>query len=158
MKLVTSTLRLTLYLILFSTTSTYAGVLGISDVEVEKALKGTGSDQVYIRIFDGIVPIPNVYAFEAGPVKTAAIFKGVDGAVSVGAYSDLPNDFSGWINERTLTEIEYCGLNVKRQVTGDVESVLVHDENQYLFFASTAKNVWKAALKTYCSSKNGKEK
>ncbi len=42
MKLVTSTLRLTLYLILFSTTSTYAGVLGISDVEVEKALKGTG--------------------------------------------------------------------------------------------------------------------
>jgi len=123
--------------------------------EVEEALSGNGTSAIYIKVFGGIVALPNTYVFDSG-VRAGARFRRPGGRVLIGSFTDLSDAFLGHVAQRTTGVDEVCGLTVLRWKDPsqfDYELQLVHNNSMYMLFADHDSRIWRAALHMHCEFK-----
>jgi hypothetical protein len=123
--------------------------------DVEEALSGNGTSAIYIRVFGGIVALPNTFVFDSS-VRSGARFRRGDSRVIVGSYADLSDAFHGHVAGRITGIEDVCGLTVLHwRDDKERDLQLVHNNSMYMLFADNDPRLWKAALHMHCEHKRG---
>lgn len=120
--------------------------------EVEEVLSGNGTSAIYIRVFDGVLALPNTYVYDTA-IRAGARFQRPEGRVLIGSYADLTDAFLGRVT-RNVHRVEHiCGLTVLRwhdETDASPELQLVHNHRMYVLFADQDPRLWRAALHLHC--------
>ena len=109
----------------------------------------------YIRVFGGMLVLPSGYAFDMASYTNrngASFLRYVrpGGRVVVGAHSDLKPDFWEWVRRTRTTETEQCGAKVIRLIDRGHFATLLHNGEEYVFFAGVPEADVAFALTTLC--------
>jgi hypothetical protein len=144
----------------------------VSAVEVEKEIANieaadhVGADGIFfIRIFNGLIPIPNRFVINHvtldGIIELHSMILGttpqIPGSITVGPYDKFASRYSNRLTKLKHTDSILSGLHVSVYDTPkgvpiqaeEDKTIVIHDDKQFILILDQNKDLWNAMLKAY---------